>query len=182
MLVPMVLLLVQMAMRYEWRPLQQGESTVLVAHLKAGTPQNIAPLTLEAPGLTVEAGKNRSYLAPTKEYPERNSVEWRIRARDTGRHDVQIRVGNETAHKIIDVAANRYAGVNPLRPGGDLEDVLFYPRESPAAAGAVIQKIELQYPENVTPLFGWEIHWVISYFILSMIIALAVKPILKVKI
>lgn len=185
MLVPMVLLIVQMAMRYEWRPLRPGERTVLCADLRPGTPHELAELACEAPeGLALEIPVEGCRPAPVpaaEDRPERNFVCWRLRAQSPGAHRVVLRIDEQAVEKEVRVSENAYAGVSPVRPARRWTDILFYPRESPPDEGAIVQRVTVDFPAGSTPIFGWDIHWLISYFVLSMVLALILKPILRVK-
>ena len=70
---------------------------------------------------------------------------------------------------------------SPLRPGPVWSEQLLFPAEAPARGTDVIQAIRLELPKDETPVFGLHVHWIISYFIISMVAALLIKPLLKVR-
>ena len=75
--------------------------------------------------------------------------------------------------------------ISPVRAGADILDQAIYPAEKAASSGDTIQRIELDlvnFPKNETPIFGFNVHWVISFLVISIIAALIIKPILKVRI
>jgi len=184
MMVPMVLLICQMALRYEWRPLHAGESANVRVVLKPGTQRRLESVTLIPPDtITVEEGPSRMYRRARRDRPERNEILWRVRAVKDGRTPIKIRIGDAMVEKEITVGDRPYVGVSPVRAGVGFLDQLLYPVEEPAAAGDLIQSIHIEdYPPGKSPVFGWNVHWIITYFVVSMIAALAVKPFLKVRI
>lgn len=182
MIVPMMLLIFQMALRYEWRPLKAGEVTVLTVHFSPDTPEQLAGLRLAVPaGVEVEAGPVRGYFEATADHPATNKVAWRLRMTEPGRHVLRVHVAGKAVEKEVAVSDVRYARACPVRPGASFLDTCLYPAERPAAAGDAIQKIDAEFPAGTTPIFGWNVHWIVTYFVASMVIALVFKPFLKVK-
>lgn len=183
MIVPMVLLIVQMSLRYEWRPLHVGETAVVTAELAPDAPANVDPVELVADdGVTVEVGPSRVYEKGDGDWPSRNEVVWRLRPTASGRHVLHIRHEGKEVTKEMMVSDERYARVSPIRAGDSLIDKLLFPAEQPASNGDLIQKVEIDYPTGSTPIVGWDVHWIITYFVASIVIALAIKPLLKVNI
>lgn len=183
MIVPMVLLVCQMALRYEWRPFRVGDVFQVYVELKPGTDRDIQPQVLLPPdGVVVEAGPSRVYERPRREKAEENEIGWRLRAAENGVWKMKVRVGEELIEKEVVVSDEPYQRVSPVRAGSGFVDQLLYPVERPASADDTIGAIRvMHYPKGESPVFGWDIHWVITYFIVSMIAALALKPVLKVK-
>ena len=182
MIVPMALLLCQMAQRYEWRPLQPEEMTLLTLELHPGTPEKLEALRLEVnDGVEVEAGPNRMFSKAYKEFPERNAVAWRLRPTESGRHILTVHCNGETVRKELMVSDSLYARVSPLRPDKSFIRQLEYPVEKPAATEATVQSIRAEFPAGSTPVFGWDVHWIITWLVEAMIIALIFKPFLNVK-
>lgn len=183
MLIPLVPLITQMAMHYEWRPLPPGQEILLFADLKDGTPLELHDLQLETPqGLAIEAGPQRVYLEPTSRREGRNQVVWRLRAGQPGQHAVTIRLGSERVLKQIPISDQMHARACPVRPGASVLDQILYPAEQPARANDTIQRVEARLPTGSTPVFGWDMHWIITFLIVSIIAALIAKPIFKVRI
>lgn len=195
MIVPMMLLIFQMGMRYEWRPLEPGETVTMTIELNNSVKATeLGDVSLEAPdGVVVEVGPLPAYFETTEDHEAENSLSWRLRAEKPGDHKLVIHAGGETVEKSFPVEGNKYASVCPGRAGQEYWGLapLFYAREKPAAKSDVIQRIYFNYktwpdeqswPNAKSPVFGWNIHWIITYFVMSMVIALIFKPILKVKI
>ena len=185
MIVPMMLLIFQMSLRYEWRPFQAGETTLLTVTFAPDVPEKLDNLSLETPpGVEVEAGPVRGFFKATQDHPATNEVCWRLRVTKPGRHKLVVHLGDKAIEKELTVSNERYARVCPVRAGTEhwgLEQLL-YPAERGAAKGAAIQRIALRLPSGTSPVCGWNVHWIITYFIASMVIALIIKPFLNVRI
>ncbi len=185
MMIPMILLVVQMANRYEWRPMQVGETILLRAELNDEKIATDVDAGLEVAGDAIEIQTRHAVHDDFEDRPKRNEVIWQIKANEPGRHIAAITIDGSEAKKEIHVSENRYARISPVRSGAAFLEKAIYPAETSAAKGDAIQRIELDLinlPNNETPIFGLNIHWVISFLVISIIAALIVKPILKVRI
>jgi hypothetical protein len=65
-----------------------------------------------------------------------------------------------------------------LRVRGFLDELL-YPAEPPLDPGPV-EQVAVTYPEANVDVFGFEIHWMIVYFVLSMAFAFLLRGPFKV--
>lgn len=183
MFIPMTFLIVQMSLRYEWRPLLPGETILLRVLLNDQAIATDVDAQLEAPdGIEVET--KHAIHDDFDERPKRNEIVWRLKANALGLHKLKISVDGQEASKEISVNQNAYARISPVRPGEKFLEKVIYPAEAPAQSGSTIQRIELDLrnlPKGATPIFGFNIHWIISFFVISIVAALIFKPILKVR-
>ncbi|NOX59400.1 MAG: hypothetical protein GXP29_11165 [Planctomycetes bacterium] len=134
-------------------------------------------------GLELEA--QQAIFDDFEDRPKRNEIVWRLKAKSPGVKRFTVTIDGQQASKEIAVSSNKYARVSPVRPGSSFLENVIYPAEAPASNTDVIQRIELDLrglPKCETPIFGFNIHWVISFFVISMIAALVFKPFLKVRI
>lgn len=189
MIVPMVLLVCQMALRYEWRPFQPGEQFLVRAILAEGTDRQLKfpSLTMTHDHVVIDKGPSRVFrrkrVVRSEPIPERNELVWSLRAKSLGRDVLRVRIGDEMMEKEVIVSDQPYKRVSPVRPDSSFVQQLLYPIEKPSSPTDTIQSVRIEnYPPGKSPIFGWDVHWVITYFVVSMIAALALKPILKVKI
>jgi hypothetical protein len=70
---------------------------------------------------------------------------------------------------------------SPVRPSG-IVGQLVYPAERPVPGGSSVQDIRVAYTDADINLFGWETHWIIAFFILTMVFAFALAKPMGVKI
>lgn len=169
MLLPMLLVLAQMGVRYQWRPLRVGEASLLRV-ARTDPKLSAKSMTLTAPpGVTVEAGP----VASDKD------VVWRLRAKEVGRHTMTLTVDGKQWEKEI-VVGEEGVRVSEVRPGASWVDQLFYPCELRLPADAGVQSIMVEYPAPTSWFRGAD-YWVLSFFVISMIAALLLAPIFKVK-
>jgi uncharacterized membrane protein (DUF106 family) len=166
---PMLLLLAQMGVRYQWRPVPVGESVVLTMLIDEEVVDGAA-VALEAPaGVTVEAGS----------VPGGGSVSWRVSSATEGRYELTFDLGETTVTKEL-VVGDSLARVSAMRPSASWIDRLLHPVERPLPSTSGIRSIELAYPSVTSYVCGAD-WWVLYFFVVSMVVALVFKPVFNVK-
>jgi hypothetical protein len=173
-ILPMILLMIQLQFHYGYRPLDPGESVIVRATLADGFPADDAELSLSTDGaLEVET--------PLLWLPEQKQASWRIRAREKGRHELRVRSGGRDLLKPLTVG--RPAGpLSPRRSSSGLLDQLLYPVEPPIPDGGSLVSIEVAYRSATVGLLGWDVHWMVAFFILTLVFAFALQKPLRVTI
>ncbi len=172
MIVPFVLVVAQLALSYQWRPLQPGETVVMTAQLTPGHDvTRLNPILEPSEGAVCET-------APVR-IPSLNQVVWRLRATTPGRHILRLRVGDEVVEKSLDVG-DGFRRVSALRSNGSFVDALLHPGEASLPADSAVQSIALDYPARESWFYG-ETLWLIWLIALSFVVALVVKPALGVE-
>jgi hypothetical protein len=172
MIVPVSLILVQLGLWYQLQPLAPGEEGVLVKLELKDTTEPFPQVSLEAmPTVEITAGPVR-VLA-------KNEVYWRINPLAETEQDLVFVVGDQTFSKSFAVGEGLIR-LNPKRAGGDIIDRLLYPLEIPFATDSIVQSISIEYPQRSSKIYGanW---WMLTFFAISMIAALAFKPWLNVR-
>jgi hypothetical protein len=155
--VPMALLLAQMDTFYGHAPLRVGKAVVVTTQLEhAGvTPVLNAPASIE-----VET--------PPVQVPAENQVSWRLRPLRAASAALTFTVGDRTLTKSI-VAGHGLHRVSERR-AGSLAAFLLYSAELPFF-DADVAWIEISYPAARI----LRLHWMIWFFVVSGLTALALK-------
>jgi hypothetical protein len=172
LLVPFLLILIQLDLHLQVRPLRPGESAVVKAKFSSALELE-EQVRLESPEeIVVETPPVR--IAALKE------VVWRIRAKAPTRNFLILHRGDQRVPKEVIVGDNQGA-VTALR-AGNLMDMLLNPGEAPIQESAEVESIQIHYPQRDLSLFGWNIHWMILFFVFSMVFAFALKGVVGVEI
>lgn len=175
MIIPLILILIQLNFWFAYQSLEPGEATILKLKLKEG--QNILDLDISVeptPSLTIET--------PPLRIEEGKEINWRLRPADKGLHTLTFRINGKTFIKRVAVAQKPLSKISPLKVQRNFIDELFNPGEAPLSKDLPVKSIEVKYQAKNMNLFGWHIHWIIAYFVLSIIFGFAFKGILKVEI
>ena len=176
LIVPVGIVLTQLAARYEHRPLQPGETAVVELQIAEHGWESARDAALEVPpGVIVETPPVRDARA--------HSVFWRIRLDDVAERVTALswHAGGQPISKRLTSEGARLTHVSARRPGRGLFDRLLNPAEAAIPADSMIRAIVVHYPARVTPILGFDIPWWVTFLIVSMLAALAASPFLKVK-
>lgn len=173
MIVPVCLILGQLALWYQLRPLRVGEQAVITLKLKHDQASPGPDVSLR-PTDAVEV-----VTGPVRVLSKRE-VCWDLKAAKTGTHRLEFQAGAETAVKELAIGDDLMR-VSKLRPAWNWPDVLLNPHEQPFRAGSPVQSIEIDYPHRSSWTSGTDT-WVIYWFVASMIGALCFRRLLNVNI
>ena len=169
LVLPMMLALAQMGVRYQWRPLQVGDETLVTVKLADGFDSTAnAELTCSS-GIDVAAGP----------VPGGGEVVWRVRAVEPGTHTLQITVGEATLEKEL-VVGNHFQRVSPVRPGRSWTSQLLYPVEPALQRKLPAASVEVVYPGRESWIYGAN-YWVVYFFVVSMVVAIVLRPVFNVR-
>jgi uncharacterized membrane protein (DUF106 family) len=182
MIVPFVLVIAQLQFHYGYDGLEPGRPVLLTAHLRpnavTGMPDAVAPPsaehdragdvgTLDAPpGIRSDSG--------TVWFPAAQDVMWRITPEAPGDYELRVRTGDQTFIKTIHVSS-RVARRSPSRLEAGFVNEILYPAESPLPSDAPFTSITVAYPERHLDVFGWQMNWMVVFFVLSIVFAYALR-------
>jgi uncharacterized membrane protein (DUF106 family) len=174
---PIILLIAQLQFHYGYEGLDVGRTTLMKVSLEKGSYSEG-----EKPDLRIEAPDDAiQVVGPSLWIPSLGEMDFRIAPKAPGDYEIRVSSGSETTTKSIHVSDGvRTVQRSPLRVRGFLDELL-YPAEPPLPEGP-FRSIEVKYEDADIDVFGWEIHWMIVYFALSIVFALALKGPFKVTI
>lgn len=181
LIIPFVLLLAQLAMWYEFRPLMPGEAALVEVEL--------APAAWDGPELTLVAPKTIAVESSVRD-PLDHTITWRIRPQKAAIAANPLKLdftlgGKQVGEKLLAVSdtdgTDEIMFVSPLRPGTSFWDRLLYPGEPAFDESSAVQKISISYGSRRNTLFGLAIPWWLTFFVVSILGALALKPVIKVQ-
>jgi uncharacterized membrane protein (DUF106 family) len=181
MIVPLVLVIAQLQFHYGYSGLTTGQPILLKAQIRdgvtiVGTQGEVARASTAARdgAPLLEAPPQIEVKTPAVWIPATREVIWRISAQAAGNYDVQLRLGDRTYSKSIRVSDD-VVRRSPLRLEPGFVNQLLYPAESPLPADGAVTSISVAYPEADVSVLGWDLHWMIVYFALSMVFAFALR-------
>lgn len=175
MLVPLVLILAQLNLRFAYEPLRPGQETIVKLKLKEGL--DPSRLRVEA-----EAGPGLELTAPAVRIPDEREFDFRLKALAPGDQAVTFVVDGQRVEKAVKVGGGPVAKVVAKRPGASFLDRLLYPGEKPLPRSSPVASVLVGHPARRLELFGLGVHWLVAYFVLSIIFGLAFKGVFKVEI
>ncbi|MCR4396444.1 MAG: hypothetical protein NUW07_06895 [Candidatus Saccharicenans sp.] len=175
MLLPIFLLLAQLNLWFGYRAVRPGETFLLKVRFITAVDIERVNLELEAPpGLTVET--------PPVRIIDLREAAWRLRLEEPVSQPLIIQVNGERYQKEIPRGGRRLSRISTVRVRRNLWQELLYPGEKPLPSDSLLSRIELSYPEQRLELLGLGLHWLLAYFLLSVILGLGLKGFFRVEI
>jgi hypothetical protein len=176
MVIPFLFLLAQLALRYEHRPLEVGESSVVRLQLTEDAWGSHQDVELETEGqIDVETEPLRDEAV--------HSVYWRIKPASTGASTLRWQLGSSHVEKELMVGESelQLEKVSRRRAGTGMLDRLLNPGEPAFGMFSPVSAIEIHYPRRATPILGWPIPWWLTFFAVSIVFALMMQPVFNVR-
>ena len=173
MIVPFILILIQLNLWFGYQSLAPGQEVVLKAELR----EDLSLLDAE---FMIETSSGLEVETPPLRIEENNEVNWRLRAKEAGIHDLKLVLNGEEFVKKVAVAQKPLSKISSVKVHRNFINELFNPGEAPIPGDLPVRSIEIKYPSKHMNLFGWRIHWIIVYFALSIIFGFSFKGIFKV--
>ena len=172
MIFPVILILAQLSLWFQQRPLNIGEEALVTVQMNNNMKDALSEVALQ-PETSVDTVMGPVVIS------SKNQVLWKLKAKEPGYRTLTFDVDSEKFTKELAIG-NGFMRTSPLRPGYHPLDIIEYPAESPLPTDSVVESISVEYPDRDGRLSGTD-WWVIYFFGASMFFALLFKPILKVK-
>jgi hypothetical protein len=171
MALPVTLVLGQLALWYQARPLRVGEESLVTLQLNGAADAPWPEVQLR-PTDAVEVA-----IGPVRVLSKRQ-VCWEIKARASGYQHLAFQVGDRFFDKELAVG-DGFMRVSAERPGWQWSDALLHPWEEPFGPDSPVRSIAIDYPRRDSWTSGTNA-WVIYWFAASMVAALCFRPVLNV--
>jgi uncharacterized membrane protein (DUF106 family) len=170
MIVPFVLVIAQLQFHYGYDGVDIDRPVLVTAQLD-GQAGNVEGATLDAPSpIRVDT--------PTTWFPGSRQLIWRVVPTAPGDYALRLRIGGIEIEKTLH-ASRGFARRSPERLAPGVVNAVLYPSEAPLPSGPVTS-INVSYPECDLDVLGWQIHWMIVYFALTIVFAFVLKKPMRV--
>ena len=183
MIVPVSLLLGQMSLWYQSRPLGNGEEALVVMALNGDMESAWPEVSIKSTGgAEVTTGPVRVL--------SKRQIYWKIKAVEDGYSEIDFGVDGQEVKKELAIGEG-FLRVSLKRPGWKWSEILMYPWEKPFEKDSIVKSISINYPGWLSHMLSGDggirdfiiIYWWMIYFVVvSMVFAFIFKPFLKVRI
>lgn len=172
MIVPVLLILAQMALWYQAKPLSVGQESIITMQLNDREGFSLSDVS-------IQTGDAFAVVTGPVRVLSQGRVYWKIKTAESGLHKIVFTAGKERVEKELAVG-EEFMRVSAKRPGREWGQILFNPWEKPFAKDSLVKSVSIEYPQRSSWTSGtnW---WVIYFFVCSMIAAFILKPFLNVK-
>ncbi|MDI6845873.1 MAG: hypothetical protein QME28_07020 [Candidatus Saccharicenans sp.] len=175
MIIPIFLLLAQLNLWFSYRIPAKDETFLLKARF-------IKSVDLMKLNLEVETPAGLQLETPPVRIIDEAEVSWRLRVTGATGKPVIITVDGERYLKSIPATNRSLTRVSPVRVRKNLWQELLHPGEKPLPADSLLTRVELVLPESRLEFAGISFHWLVAYFLLSIIFGFALKGVFRVEI
>jgi uncharacterized membrane protein (DUF106 family) len=176
LIIPVLVIMVQLGIRYQNEPLMPGDTAVVSVNLKDGTTPSRSGLELVAP-------KGVRVVSPALRIDAKGEIDWEIKAEQPGRHEIALVAGDETVRKVIEVGPSQRVGVvGAIKARANSWNAFLYPGEEPVPPDSVIESISVTYPHRELRLLGLNVHWLVAFFIISVAAGFALKGVFGIEV
>jgi hypothetical protein len=173
MILPMSLLLAQMGLWYQKRPLLETEEALVTVQLAGDVDSEWPEVKINSiDGAEIAMGPIRVF--------SKRRVYWKIKAVASGQHTIVFQADGQSFEKEL-VAGDQFMRVSIKRPGLNWEEIMLNPWEEPFGKDSIVRSISIDYPDRISKTSGtnW---WIGYFFVISMSAALIFKPFFNVRI
>ncbi len=161
-MIPIVVIFIHTAVRYEYRPLHPGESAIVKAKL-----HNPNELSIKDRELVLIASEGLSIETPPLRIDGGKETYWRIRAEREGIFKLGFQSRDmEVEKKVLVSGEVTRLSSETLKSG--IINSFFYPGEPSLPGGTDLESVLVTYPHAKINFFGWNIHWLILFFIFTL--------------
>ena len=174
MVLPVSIILIQLHGWFGYRPLNRGEATVFTVKFYDGEREGFSEVSIETDeGLIVET--------PPLRIDENKEINWRIRVNNPGEHYITFNVSDETFQKKVTASSGHLARVSPRLVSTNIWDIILNPGERSITENSIVKEIEVDYPSRSIRIFGLNTHWLVVFFVMSIISGFAFKGFFQVE-
>lgn len=176
MIIPLFFVIAQLQFHYGYDGLRPGSTTLLTAELRVDDVEDRAPVNdgSEKPPLRLETPPGLRVDSPPVWAPSLREMTWRIAAIDPGSYEVKVHLGDRSASKSVIVASDLVRR-SPTRVDGGLVNQLIYPAEPPLPGDSPFRSISLAYPDRSIAVLSFGLHWLVVFFVLSIVFAFMLR-------
>jgi len=177
-LVPVLIIMVTLGVRFAHRPFRPEESAVVAVFLDDAAWTRDQSVRLTAPvGIEV--------VSPALRIPARREIDWRIRVARAGTHQLTVSTPRGEVTKRIEVRQNTRPLTALAASRGRTFSAAFleYPVEPPLPASTGVREIRVVgWPERELHVLGLKVHWLVVFFAVSLAAGFAVKDLFRVEV
>lgn len=171
-IVPGLLILIQLNCWFARKPVQIGEAAIVEVQFAEG----------DFSGSRLPAIKTSDSLridSPPLRIPSLRQVNWRIRPDTMQDGWIDVELHGRIIRKQVTVG-NRLAKVSEARVQSTGWELLLHPAERPIESSSEIEAVRIRYPPRKMYLGLREVHWLLAFFVLTMLFGVLLKGPLKV--
>ena len=179
LIIPLTILIVHLDFYFGYTGLVPGTRALLTATLDHGGHAD-APSDRGSNGgppvdsVTIEVPSSIRVDTPAVWFPGARQMVWRLTPSATGNYVVRVRLGGEAFEKTLKVS-DGVGRRSPVRVRGRALEQLLNPSEAPLPVDSQVNSMAVTYPRREIRVLGWDVNWLVLYFVLSFVLMLLLR-------
>lgn len=174
-LIPMLFVIVQLSRWLDVQPLHPGDTALVKVALKSG----VSVLDHDAVLHGTECVKVDS---PAIRIPAANEIVWKVRGVNPGKMPLTIVCNGKTISKDVVVTRHAMAPVSSQRMSMGVWNWLSVSGEKMIPGDVPIRSIQIYYPEHIYRIGMCPLHWLVVFFVLTLVFAWLLKRFVGVEV
>ena len=171
----LVVLMIHLDAWFGHAPLRPGQAALVKIKLLKTARQALDDVSLEAAaGLAIET--------PSLRVPQEKEISWVVRASQAGHYLLRVKGTEGAAQKTIVVAERSWERAAPRVVTAGFWNQWAHPGEASLPRGGSVEWVDVNYPDRSLGLFGWEVHWLVLFFVLTCVLGFVGSKLLRVPI
>ncbi|MFQ6082152.1 MAG: hypothetical protein ACE5WD_02195 [Candidatus Aminicenantia bacterium] len=175
MIIPLILILIQLNLWFSQKPLEPNQSAIVILNLQP----NVSPIETS---VKIRTPEGVSVETPALRIMNKPQINWRIRAEKYGQFNIEFETSETKLNKKLIVSPRKFIKLSSKKVSKNFIDEIVYPGEPPLPRNPVVRSIEIKYPPARLNFLGLKIHWLIAFFVLSILFGFSLKRFFKVEI
>ncbi|MBD3415468.1 MAG: hypothetical protein GF421_13705 [Candidatus Aminicenantes bacterium] len=175
MIIPVILILIHSNFWFAYDSLGIEETALLKVKLS----DDFVPTELDT---EITANDSIQIETAPLRINEQNEIDWRFSAQKAGVHEIKIKIGEQLITKSVSVSQNPLSQISPFKKRKNIMDQLLYPLEKPLEKNSFVKSVEITYPSSGFHVLGINFHWIVVFFILSIVFGFSFKGFFGVEI
>lgn len=164
---PLVLVIAQLQFHYGYEGFRPGQTTQLQVVLKPDA------IPAGKPKIGIDAAEGIRIVEPGVWVPSLREMSWRVDVESPGSYSLDIGLAGDTVAKLLD-ATEGVVRRSPIRSRGFLDELL-YPAEPALPKDGPFESITIDYEDAEISILGFGLHWLIWFFVISIVFAFALR-------
>ena len=173
LVIPVVLIMVQLNLRYAHKDLEPGQTAMVKVQLSEG---------VDAIGerLSLTAGDGVEKASPAVRIPSLGEVNWKVRLAQPGVHS--IRLASSAGEIMLPVfGGGKILPAHSVFKKGSFWEALMNPGSPQIPAAMPVESVEIKYPARDFNFGLFRLSWLWTFLIVSMAFGVVLKFVFKVE-
>ena len=173
MIVPVILIMIQLNLRYSQASLSPGETAIVKVQVEEG-------VDVVGEGITLKVGPGLEKASPAVRIASLGETDWKIKLTERGVHDLTLKSGSGEITLPV-FGTETLIPVFSIFKKGSLSESILNPGAPRIPDAMRLASVEIRYPSMD---FNWglfRLSWLWSFLIISMAFGFFLKFVLKVE-